>query len=65
MLLMRILVNALALLITGLLTPTMDLVDATLLNWFLLAILLGVFNAASSPSSSSPRCALSSPPAAW
>jgi putative membrane protein len=49
MLLMRILVNALALLITGLLVPTMDLVDATFLNWFLLAALLGVFNAVVKP----------------
>ena len=49
MLLMRFLVNALALLITGLLTPTMNLVDATFLNWFLLAVLLGVFNAVVKP----------------
>ena len=49
MLLMRILVNALALLITGLLVPTINLVDATFLNWFLLAALLGVFNAVVKP----------------
>jgi putative membrane protein len=49
MLLMRILVNALALLITGVLVPTMDLVDATFVNWFLLAVLLGVFNAVVKP----------------
>ncbi len=49
MLLMRFLVNALALLVTGLLTPTMKLVDATFLNWFLLAVLLGLFNAVVKP----------------
>jgi putative membrane protein len=49
MLLMRFLVNALALLITGLLVPTINLVDATFLNWFLLAVLLGVFNAVVKP----------------
>ena len=49
MLLMRIVVNALALLITGVLVPTIDLVDPTLLNWFLLAVLLGVFNAVVKP----------------
>ena len=46
---MRIVVNALALLITGVLVPTIDLVDPTLLNWFLLAVLLGVFNAVVKP----------------
>jgi putative membrane protein len=49
MLLMRFLVNALALLITGLLVPTINLVDATFLNWFRLAVLLGVFNAVVKP----------------
>lgn len=49
MLLTRIVVNALALLITGLLVPTINLVNPTLLNWFLLAALLGVFNAVVKP----------------
>lgn len=49
MLLMRIMINALALLITGLLVPKINLVDRTLLNWFLLAVLLGVFNAVVKP----------------
>ena len=49
MLLMRILVNALALLITAIIVPTINFTQDTLLTWFLLAILLGIFNAVVKP----------------
>lgn len=49
MLLMRIVVNALALLITAGLVPKIYFVDRTLLNWLLLALFLGVLNALVKP----------------
>lgn len=49
MLLMRIVVNALALLITAGLVPNIYFVDRTLLTWLLLALFLGVLNALVKP----------------
>jgi putative membrane protein len=49
MLLMRIAVNALALLITAIVVPTINFTQDTLLTWFLLAVLLGIFNAVVKP----------------
>jgi len=49
MLLMRIVVNALALVITALVIPTIDFVEDTLLTWFLLAVFLGILNAVIKP----------------
>lgn len=49
MLLMRIVVNALALLVTAGLVPKIYFVDRTILTWLLLAIGLGVLNALIKP----------------
>ena len=48
-LLVRILVNAIALAITVALVPKIDFVDASILNWLLMAIMLGVLNALVKP----------------
>jgi putative membrane protein len=48
-LLVRILVNALALAITAAVTPKIYFVDKTFLNWVLMALMLGVLNALLKP----------------
>jgi len=48
-LLVRILVNALALAITAAVTPKIYFVDKTILNWLLMAIMLGILNALLKP----------------
>jgi putative membrane protein len=49
MVLMRIVVNALALLVTVALVPNLYFVDRSVLSWFFLAIALGVLNAVVKP----------------
>jgi putative membrane protein len=48
-LLVRILVNAIALAITVAIVPKIDFVDATIRNWLFMAIMLGVLNALVKP----------------
>ena len=49
MLLMRVVVNALALLVTAALLPGISFIDKTVLNWVFLAIFLGILNALIKP----------------
>ncbi|HSR35214.1 MAG TPA: phage holin family protein, partial [Anaerolineae bacterium] len=48
-LLVRIVVNALALAITAAVTPKIYFVDKTVLSWLLMAVMLGILNALLKP----------------